>query len=73
VPGGQQVQVVLVEVRDRLGVVQREFLVGDVVHPCPDDLADQLAAGLAADRLRDHADRILGLYEAEGHGGSRGV
>ena len=71
VPGGEQVQVVLVEVGDRLGVVDRQLLVGDVVDPRAHDLADELAARLAADRLGDHADRILGLDEAEWHRDSR--
>ena len=50
-----------------LGVVDRQFLVGDVVHPRAHDLADELAAGLAADGLGDHADRVLRLDEAEWH------
>ena len=67
VPGGEQVQVVLVEIGDRLGVVDRQLLVGDVIHPCAHDLADKLTARLAADRLGDHADGVLGLDEAKGH------
>ena len=65
VPGGEQVQVLLVEVGDRLRVVHGELLVGDVVNPCAHDLADQLAAGLAPHGIGDHPDRVLGLDEAQ--------
>ena len=72
-PCGQQVQVVLVEIRDRLRVVHRQFLVGDVVDPSAHDLAHELAARLAADGLGDNADRVLRLDEAEWHRDSREV
>ncbi len=68
VPGGEQVQIVLVEVGDRLGVVEGELLVGQVVDPCAHDLTDELPAGLAADGVRDHSDGVVGLDEAERHG-----
>ena len=48
VPGGEHRQVVLVEVGDRLGVVGRELLLGDLVDPGAHQLAEQLAARLAA-------------------------
>ena len=67
VPGGEQVQVVLVEVGDRLGVVDGQLLVGDVVDPRAHDLADELTASLAADGLGDHADCVLRLDEAQRH------
>ena len=57
----------LVEVGDGLRVVRSELVLRDLVHPGADELAEQLPAGLATDRLRDHADRVLRLDEAEGH------
>ena len=66
-PRGEQVQVVLVEVGQRLGVVKRELLVGDVIHPCAHYLAHELAASLTPYGLGDHADGVLGLDEAKGH------
>ncbi len=60
-------QVVLVEVGDRAGVVDGELLVGDVVDPRAHNLADELAAGLTADGLGDHADCVLRLDEAQRH------
>src|SRR3954454_21561344 len=69
VPRGEHGEVVLVEVGQRLGVVRRELLVGDLVDPRADQLAEQLAAGLATDRLDHDADRILRIDEAEGHVG----
>ncbi len=65
-------QVVLVEIGDRLGVVNRQLWLGDVIHPCAHDLADQLAARLAPDRLGDHSDCVLWLDEAKWHRNSRG-
>ena len=44
-----------------------ELVVGDLVDPGADRLAEQLAAGLAADRVGDRADRVGWVYEAEGH------
>ena len=68
VPRREHRQVVLVEVVDRLGVVGRQLLVGDLVDPRADELAQQLPASLAADGLGDDADGVLGLDEAQGHG-----
>ncbi len=59
-------QIVLIEPRDRFGVVQRELLVGDVVDPRAHDLANELAARLAAERLGDNSDRILGSMKQSG-------
>ena len=67
VPRGEHRQVVLVEVGDRLGVVRRELLLRDLVHPRAHQLAEQLPARLAADGLGDHADGVLRLDEAERH------
>src|ERR1700689_4156691 len=50
--------------------MDRQLLVGDVVHPRAHHLADQLAARLATDGLGDHSNGILGLDEAEWHGDS---
>jgi hypothetical protein len=44
-----------------------ELVVGNLVHPRADGLAQQLAAGLAANRIGDGADRVGGVYEAERH------
>src|SRR5581483_11564341 len=44
-----------------------ELIVGDLVHPGADRLAEQLAATLAADRVGDRPDRVGGIYEAERH------
>jgi hypothetical protein len=68
VPRGEHREVVLVEVGHRLGVVRRELLLGDLVHPRAHELAEDLPAGLAPDRLRDDADGVLRLDEAERHG-----
>ena len=68
VPRGQHRQVVLVEVGDGLGVVRRELLLRDLVDPRTHQLAQQLAARLAPDRLRDHADGVLRLDETQWHG-----
>src|SRR5215217_7604330 len=68
VPGCEHRQVMLVQVVDGLRVVRRELLVGDLVDPRADQLAQQLPAGLAADRLGDDADGVLRLDEAQGHG-----
>jgi hypothetical protein len=67
VPRGQHRQVVLVEVVDRLGVVRCQLLLGDLVDPRANQLAQQLPASLAPDRLGDDADGVLGLDEAQGH------
>src|SRR5207247_110474 len=67
VPGREHRQVGLVEVGDRLGVVRLEVAIGDLVDPGPHELANELAPGLAPDRLGDDADRVLGFDEAEGH------
>src|SRR3954452_21076036 len=69
VPGGQHRQVVVVELVDRLRVMGLELVLGDLVDPCAHDLAQELAARFAADRLGHHADRFLRLDEAEGHRG----
>src|ERR1700729_716061 len=71
-PRGEQVQVILVQVGDRLGVVHRQLPLGDVVHPRAHDLADELAARLAPDRLGDHSYCVLWLDEAKWHRDSRG-
>ena len=67
VPGGEHREVVLVELGERLRVVDLELGVGDLVDPGADRLAEQLAAGLAADRVGNCADRVGWVYEAEGH------
>ena len=67
VPRGQHRQVVLVEVIDRLGVVRRELLLGDLVDPRAHQLAQQLATRLAPDRLGDDADGVLRLDETQWH------
>src|SRR4051794_16182073 len=67
VPGGEHRQVVLVEVLDGLGVVDGELVVRDLVDPCMHDLAQQLTARFATDRLGYYADGLLGLDEAKRH------
>jgi hypothetical protein len=47
--------------------VDLELLVRDLVDPGTDGLAEQLAAGLTADRVGDRADCVGWIYEAEGH------
>ena len=68
VPGGEHREVVLVELGDRLRVVDLELGVGDLVDPGAHRLAEELATGLAADRVGDGADGIGWIDEAEGHG-----
>src|SRR5271154_5907818 len=51
--------------------MDRQLLIGDVVHPRTHHLSDQLAARLAPDGLGDHSNGILRLDEAEWHGNSR--
>ena len=63
----------LVEVGHGLGVVRRQLGLGDLVDPGAHELAEQLTAGLAADRLRDHADGVLRLNEAQWHGAAHGT
>src|ERR1700761_5305543 len=67
VPGGEHREVVLVELGDRLRVVDLELGVGDLVDPGAHRLAEELATGLAADRIGYGADRVAWIYEAEGH------
>ena len=67
VPRGEDGQVVVVELVDRLCVVDLQLVVGDLVDPCAHDLAEQLAAGLAAHALGDDSDRFLRFDEAERH------
>src|ERR1700729_844575 len=67
VPGRQQVQVVLIQAGDRALVMERELPVGKIVNPCAHHLADELPAGLAADGVGDHSDRVVRLDEAEWH------
>src|SRR4051794_31220511 len=67
VPGRQHRQVVVVELVDRLRVVRLELVLGDLVDPRADDLAEELTTRLTTDRLRDHADCFLWFDEAEGH------
>ena len=67
VPGGEHREVVLVELGQRFRVVDLELVVGDLVDPGADRLAEQLATGLAADRVGDCADGVGGVYEAECH------
>src|SRR4051794_17390469 len=69
VPGRQHREVFLVEVLNRLGVVDLQLVVGNFVHPCAHDFPEELAAGLTADRFRHNADCFLRLYEAEWHPG----
>ncbi len=73
VPGGEHREVVLVQIGDGLRVVRGELALRNLVHPGADELAEQLPAGLAADRLRDHADGVLRLNEAEGHCAANGT
>jgi hypothetical protein len=72
VPGGEHVQVMLVEIGDGLRVVRRELVFGDLVDPSAHELTEQLTARLAPDGLGDDSDGVLGLDEAEGHCSSRG-
>src|SRR3712207_7118678 len=58
VPRGEHRQVVVVEVLHRLGVVHLELVLRDLVDPGVDDLAEQLAAGLAADGLDRKSTRL---------------
>ena len=67
VPGGEHREVVLVELRERLGVVDLELALRDLVDPGAHRLAEQLAPGLAADRVGDRADRVCRVYEAQSH------
>ncbi len=60
----------LVEVGHGLGVVGVQFALRDLVNPCPDHLAQDLATRFPADRISDHPDGVLRFYEAEGHCGS---
>jgi hypothetical protein len=48
VPGGEHREVVLVELGDRLRVVDFELVVGDLIHPGAHRLAEELAACFAA-------------------------
>ncbi len=63
----------LVELGDRLRVVDLELGVGDLVDPGANRLAEQLATGLAADRVGNCADGISWIDEAERHGTTRNV
>src|SRR3954452_6527735 len=69
VPCGEHREVVLVQVRHGLGVVRCQFGLRDLIDPGAHELAEELPAGLAADRFRDHADGVLRLNEAQWHGG----
>ena len=66
-PGGEHRQIVVVEHLDRLGVVHLQLVVGYLVDPGSDDLAQQLAAGLATHGLGDDTYGFLGFDEAQGH------
>src|SRR4051794_30652666 len=66
-PRGEHRDVVLVELGDRPCEVTLELVVWDLVHPGPDSLPEQLATGLAADRVSDCADGVGRVDEAEGH------
>ena len=70
VPGCQHRDVVLVELRDRFGVVLLELLVRDFVDPGTDSLSEQLAAGLTAYRIGDRPDGVGWVYEAKCHLGA---
>ena len=63
----------LIEVGHCLGVVRRQLGLGNLVDPGAHELAEQLPAGLAADRLRDHADGVLRLNEAQWHFAAHGT
>jgi hypothetical protein len=67
VPCGEHREVVVVEVVDRLRVVDLELVVGNLVDPGVDDLPEQLTPSLAPERLRDDANRLGRFDEAEGH------
>ena len=73
VPGGEQRQVVLVEVCDRLGVVGLEVALGDLIDPRPHHLAENLSARFAPDGVCDHPDGVLRLNEAQRHGQNLGT
>ena len=70
VPGREHRQVLVVELVDGLGVMGLELVLRYLLDPCANDLAEELAPRLAADRLGHDADRLLGLDEAEGHRGA---
>src|SRR3954468_13254622 len=67
VPGGEHREVVLVELGDRLGVVDFELGLGDLVHPGAHRLPEELAASLTADRVGNGPDGVGWVYEAERH------
>ena len=67
VPRGEDREIVVVELLDRLRVVDLELVLGDLVDPRAHDLAEELAARLAPDALGDDSDRFLRLDEAEWH------
>ena len=65
VPGGQQGEIVLVEVGERAGVLGFEFLFGDLVDPRTQGLSEDLATGLAADRFGNDVNRISRIDETK--------
>jgi hypothetical protein len=67
VPCGEHRQIVLVEILDRLRVVDGELVVGDLVNPGVNDLAEQLPPGFTADGLGNYSDCLLRFDEAERH------
>ena len=64
-PGGQQGEIVLVEVGERAGVLGFEFLFGDLVDPRTQGLSEDLATGLAADRFGNDVNRISRIDETK--------
>ena len=67
VPGGEHRDIVLVQLGDRQDVVGLQLVLGNLIDPGTDRLAQELAARLAADRVGDGPDRVGGIDEAEGH------
>ena len=67
VPGRQHREIVLVQLREGLRVVDLQLGVGDLIDPRADGLPEQLAARLTADRVGDRPDCVGWIYEAEAH------
>src|SRR5215212_2202338 len=79
VPGGEHRDVVVVELREGPGVVGLELVVGNLLYPGANGLAEKLPASLAPDRIGDRANGVSGVDEAQRHsrakieGGSDGT
>ena len=57
----------LVELGDRLRVVDFELVVWDLVHPGAYRLPEELAASLTTDGVGDRPDGVGWVYKAERH------